>query len=223
MDQPLQPASGNSRARVDFVLGGVTFAFLGLAGLFLANLWGRPPPRQDIPLVDPSVLDATPFRQSYADLVRAKEDLSDFDCYACHDKRTPPTLKFDENHSIIIPDEHENIEMSHGPHHRNDVCFNCHNEQNLLTFQARDGRELRFQDSSALCGSCHGPTFRDWEAGVHGRTSGYWDRTKGEALRLDCVNCHDPHSPQIPTLQPAPGPYQLRPDPRPPKTKQPTH
>jgi hypothetical protein len=36
-------------------------------------------------------------RRSYADLVRAKEDLSDFDCYACHEKNKPPVLRYDAN------------------------------------------------------------------------------------------------------------------------------
>ena len=49
-------------------------------------------------------------------------------------------IKFDANHKIIIPKEHKNIEMGHGSHDRNNLCYNCHNEQNLLTFQARDGR-----------------------------------------------------------------------------------
>jgi formate-dependent nitrite reductase cytochrome c552 subunit len=69
---------------------------------------------------------------------------------------------------------------------------------------------VKFDNIPALCGSCHGPTFRDWEAGAHGRTSGFWNRTLGSASRLSCANCHDPHSPKIPTRQPAPGPHSLR-------------
>jgi hypothetical protein len=194
---------------VNAILGGLTLVFFALAAMIYANLWGKPPRPQSIPLVDAKFLEKTPWRQTYADLIAAKEDLSDFDCYACHEKDKPPPIVFDANHKIVIPKEHKNIVMGHGSHDRNNLCYNCHNEANLLTIQVRDGRELKLSDSVPLCGSCHGPTYRDWEAGAHGRTSGNWDRTKGEATRLACANCHDPHSPRIPSREPAPGPHSL--------------
>jgi len=100
--------------------------------------------------------------------------------------------------------------MGHGTHGRNNNCFNCHNDENLLRLQPRDGRELKFEESTLLCGSCHGPTYRDWEAGMHGRTSGYWERSLGPFKKQDCVNCHNPHSPKFPGRQPAPPPNYLR-------------
>lgn len=213
MEHEVRPQSGSNRARTTIVLGGMAVILLGMAGLFLVDIWGHPPAERNIPLVDVKFLETTPFRQAYSDLVKAKEDLSDFDCYACHEKDKPPPIKFDENHKIVIPKEHSNLEMAHGSHDRNNLCYNCHNEQNLLTLQVRDGRVVKFDDSSSLCGSCHGPTLRDWEAGVHGRINGFWDRRKGEAKRLQCANCHDPHTPHIPSRNPAPGPHGLREDP----------
>ena len=109
-----------------------------------------------------------------------------------------------------MPEEHADIKMEHGSHNRNNLCFNCHNEANLLTFTTRDGNELKFDNIPPLCGSCHGPTYRDWEAGAHGRTSGYWSRRLGDSQRLSCANCHNPHSPRIPSRPPAPGPHLLR-------------
>jgi formate-dependent nitrite reductase cytochrome c552 subunit len=160
--------------------------------------------------VDTNFLDRSTTRKSYADLVRGGEDLSDFDCYACHDKKKPPPLRLDTGGNIIVAKEHPDIVMGHGEHGRNNNCFNCHNETNLVLLQPRDGRELKFEDSPKLCGSCHGPTYRDWEAGAHGRTSGYWDRSKGPIERKACVNCHNPHSPRFPSRKPAPGPHPLR-------------
>ena len=55
--------------------------------------------------------------------------------------------------------------MGHGTHNRNNNCFNCHDEQNLELLQTRDGRQIKLAESPLLCGSCHGPTYRDWEAG----------------------------------------------------------
>jgi len=184
--------------------------FLVLAFLFLANLWGRPVKLPAIPLVDPSVTSNSTVRVSYAELIRAKADLSDFDCYACHERNKPPPLRFDEKQNLIIPKEHSDIVMGHGSHNRNNLCFNCHDESNLEQFQTRDGRQLKLSESTPLCGSCHGPTYRDWEAGAHGRTSGYWNRDLGPITRVDCVSCHNPHAPHFPSRQPAPGPHPLR-------------
>lgn len=210
---PLAPntsgAPDQSGARTNAVLAALGAVFAILTVLFLAQLWGRVPVPPDIPLVDVKFLETTPWRRSYADLVAAKEDLSDFDCYGCHEKNKPPPIRYDANHKIIIPKEHSNIEMGHGSHDRNNLCYNCHNEANLVTLQLRDGRELKFDNSPPLCGSCHGPTYRDWEAGAHGRTAGHWDAKSGAAQRLACVNCHNPHSPHIPTRAPAPGPHSL--------------
>lgn len=205
------PAPGS---RTNLWLGGVALLFFGLAALFAKNLWGRVEPQREIALVDKKFLETTPWRKTYADLVKAKEDLSDYDCYGCHEKGKPPPIRFDEKNKIIIPKEHSNIVMGHGSHDRNDHCFNCHNEQNLVTLQARAGHDVKFDNIPALCGSCHGPTYRDWEAGAHGRISGYWDRKSGAAERLSCANCHNPHAPRIGVREPAPGPHPLR-DPHP--------
>lgn len=214
MENHSQPRAGNALARTNLLLGGLAVLFIALAAMFAKNLWGHVEPRKELPLVDKKFLETTPWRKTYADLAKAKEDLSDYDCYGCHEKGKPPPIRFDEKNKIIIPKEHANIVMGHGSHDRNDLCFNCHNEQNLATLQARDGRELKFDSIPNLCGSCHGPTYRDWEAGAHGRTSGFWDRSQGAADRLSCANCHNPHAPRIPTREPAPGPHPLR-DPNP--------
>lgn len=199
-----------SSNRTGYALGAITILFFGLTALLLSNSWGHPPARQQIALVDKAFLEKTPWRQTYTDLVQAKEDMSDFDCYGCHDKKKPPVLRFDANSILIVPEEHKNIVMGHGSHNRNNLCYNCHNEANLETFQVRDGRELKFADSTQLCGSCHGPNYRDWDAGAHGRINGYWNTSLGEAQKLACANCHDPHAPRIPTHHPAPGPHALR-------------
>lgn len=197
--------------RTPMVLSILAVVFAGLAVAFLSDSWGYPAPRAPIPLVDRSFLDTATVRRSYADLVRAKEDLSDFDCYACHEKGHPPQLRYDANQKLIVPPEHADVVMGHGSHGRNDNCFNCHNESNLTVLQPRDGRELKFENSTQLCGSCHGPTYRDWESGAHGRINGYWDTKLGAAVKKDCVNCHNPHSPRFPGRQPAPAPHPLHP------------
>jgi|ERR1043166_3096640 uncharacterized CHY-type Zn-finger protein len=192
-------------------VAGLAALFLALAAAFLTNLWGRQGPLPQIALVDPQFTNTATVRTNLADLMRAKADLSDFDCYGCHERSKPPQLRYDKDHKLVIPKEHDDIVMQHGRHDRNNNCFNCHNETNLTVLQTRDGRELKMEESPALCGSCHGPTYRDWEAGVHGRTSGYWNRQLGSIERKQCVSCHNPHSPTFPGRKPAPGPHPLRP------------
>ncbi len=201
-----KPANGKTA----WALRGLVVLFGVLTAAFLLNLWGRSAPLRPIPLVDPAFLDTATVRRSYANLVQAKEDLSDFDCYTCHEKNKPPVLRYDAKQNLIIPQEHSDIVMGHGEHGRNNNCFNCHNETNLEQLQTRDGRVVKFQDSPQLCGSCHGPTFEDWEAGAHGRISGHWDRKLGPFKRQDCVDCHNPHLPKFPGRKPAPGPHPLR-------------
>jgi hypothetical protein len=200
----------NPQARTTVTLTGLAAIFLALAALFLNGRPGWPVRLPEIPLVNTNFLDTATVRRSYADLVRAKEDLSDFECYTCHEKGKPPPLRYDTNQNLIVPKEHSDIVMGHGSHGRNNNCFNCHNETNLERLQTRDGREVTFADSPMLCGSCHGPTYRDWEAGAHGRISGSWDHSLGAAVRKQCVNCHNPHSPHFPSRPPAPGPHPLR-------------
>lgn len=212
---PQQAPDGGDGKRTEFWLAALSVGFLALAAFFLMGARGHPVERQAIPLVDPQFLASTPWRQTYVDLVKAKEDLSDYDCYACHEQKKPPVIRFDAAGKVLVPKEHENIIMGHGSHDRNNLCYNCHNEQNLTTLQVRDGNVVKFDNIPALCGSCHGPTLRDWEAGAHGRTGGFWNRELGEPARLVCSNCHNPHSPRIPTREPAPPPHFLHGPPAP--------
>ena len=193
------------------VLVGLTVVFILLALKFTTGVGVRSATPDRIPLVETQFLDTATIRKSYAELIRTKADVSDFDCYVCHEKGKPPPLRFDAQQNLIIPKEHEDIVMKHGTHNRNNNCFNCHDEQNLEQLQTRDGRQVKLAESPPLCGSCHGPTYRDWEAGAHGRTGGYWDRAAGPIKRQICVDCHDPHHPKIPPRKPAPGPHPLHP------------
>jgi len=196
------------------VLSFLAVIFVALAVGFRLNLWGRVPPQPELPLVDPAFIDTASLRQSVAQILQAGGDPSDYDCYICHEQGKPPALTFDTNNlTIILPDEHSDLVMQHGRRNRNDNCFNCHDPDHLNKLKTRDGRLLDLQDSTPLCASCHGPTQRDWELGVHGRRSGYWDLTLGSATRLDCASCHNPHAPAIPSVEPAPAPHRLHPTP----------
>jgi len=202
----------NENAKTSMVLLALVLVFLMLAAAFHLNLWGHQAPLPRIALLDTNFLSTATARVSAAELFATPgADTSDYDCYACHEKGKAPTIRFDAGGNILIPTEHKDIVMGHGTHGRNNNCFNCHNETKLDTLQSRDGRELNITNSPSLCGSCHGPTLRDWEAGVHGRTGGYWNTKLGEMTLKPCTACHDPHHPKFPGRKPAPGPHPLHP------------
>lgn len=202
----------NARTAPGWVVGVLSLAFLSLGAAFYLDLWGHPSLGANAPLVDTNFISTATARMSAADLLRTGGDASSLDCYTCHEKNKVLKLKFDAEGNVIVPKEHDDIVMAHGRHNRNNNCFNCHDETNLELLQTRDGRHLKLVESPALCGSCHGPTYRDWEAGVHGRTSGYWRRDLGSIERKTCPSCHNPHSPPFPSRPPAPPPHLLHPD-----------
>jgi len=187
--------------KTNTVLGILCLILVTLAVGFVVRPDTHPWAGHLIPLVDTNFLNTNTVRRPYPDLARAGEDLSDFDCNLCHEKGKPPPLHLDTNGNIIVAKEHPDIVMGHGSHGRNNNCFNCHDETDLTKLQTREGRVVTLNESQFLCGSCHGPTFRDWEAGAHGRTSGYWDRSVGPMDRKICVNCHNPHSPAASLLR----------------------
>lgn len=139
--------------KTSLVLAGISLLFLALAAGFVLRLWGQPAPLPPIALVDPSVISTATVRNSYAELLRTGADASDFDCYVCHEKGKTLALTFDANHNLVVPTEHSDVVMGHGRNNRNNLCYNCHDENNLELFQTRDGRELKLTDSTPLCGS----------------------------------------------------------------------
>jgi len=198
-------------SKSNWTLAALAAGFLGLAGAFAFTKPGAGFAPAPIPPVDPQFTNTATVRMSAAELARTGGDVSGLDCLACHDKGKTLVLKVDAANHAILPKEHEDLVMRHGRNDRNDNCFNCHDPVQLDLLVTRDGRKLKLTDSTLLCGNCHGPTLRDWEAGIHGRTSGHWDRARGPIERQDCVSCHNPHSPAFPEIKPAPGPHPLHP------------
>ena len=97
--------------------------------------------------------------------------------------------------------------MEHGINSR---CFNCHLRGDRNAFADYRGEPIPYDQPQMLCAKCHGPVYRDWTHGVHGRTNGYWDPARGPTHRLRCIECHDPHAPAFAAMKPAPGPHTLR-------------
>ena len=183
--------------------------FLGLQDLFFRDLWGHAPTFPPATVVDAAFIKPGTVRRSAAERIRDDGTVEEFDCYACHEKGKEPVIKIGPDLQVIIPEEHKDLQLRHGRFNRNANCYNCHDPKKLDQLRTKDGKTLTFSESTRLCASCHGPTYRDWEVGIHGRLNGYWDRQRGEATKKDCTSCHNPHAPMFPEIKPAPGPTQV--------------
>ena len=121
-----------------------------------------------------------------------------FPCMDCHADIVPnPTPR-------TLEEDHDDLKLDHGLDGM--WCLTCHDlaERDSLTVYEGTVR-IGFNDSPVLCGSCHGPQYRDWKARIHGKTTGSWE-TLGP--RWLCVECHDPHSPRFKPLKPEAAPVK---------------
>lgn len=185
-----QHGYGPDLAWFSYLVGPVFFALAAWC------LWGPDVaeiPRRAPSHVEPSRLSFAPPRKSLGETPAVEVEGVRRACTDCHhlfppSEETPTELVF-----------HRHIRLEHG---MNDRCRNCHaiGERNLLVLHG--GQLVSFAQSPLLCAKCHGPTYRDWEYGAHGRTNGYWDASRGEVRRLQCVECHNPHDPAVEDMDP---------------------
>ena len=175
----------------------VLFALTAL--LWLAPLRFNTPTTATAP-VPAWVTDVTPIRQPdlHPDYVVG---VFTYRCNDCHEIIPSPA----ETDRILT--QHNEIVLKHGINTR---CFNCHHRTNRNAFVDDFGHEISWDQPQLLCAKCHGPVYRDWQHGSHGRTNGYWDTARGPQTRRKCIECHDPHQPPFPPMKPSPAPHTLR-------------
>jgi len=126
-------------------------------------------------------------------------------CNTCHTTRPA-------NHELKMGTEllqfHQGIKGAHG----NLNCVSCHHpEEGYQSLRLANGKALPYTEVMQLCAQCHGPQYRDYQHGAHGGMNGFWDLSRGNRYRNNCIDCHNPHAPKFPTLQPAPGPINPHP------------
>ena len=118
-----------------------------------------------------------------------------FPCNDCHSE-----LEANSQRRELV-DMHDDIIFNHDSENR--WCLACHSTFDRDSLVLAGGKLLAFNESYKLCGQCHGPKYRDWKLGIHGKRTGEWN---GKKQYLLCVHCHDPHSPKFKSLQPEPPP-----------------
>lgn len=144
--------------------------------------------------------DPTPVRQPHLQPEYRQAGFA-YRCSDCHKIIVSPP------ETVRTLTQHREIQLEHGINTR---CFNCHHRTNRDAFVDDYGGAIPWDQPQLLCAKCHGPVYRDWQRGAHGRTQGSWDSASALQSRLKCVQCHDPHRPPFHSLAPAPGPNTLR-------------
>ncbi len=152
--------------------------------------------------VSGNVFDITPV---YGDAKSLKLRRTGFEyfCAECHtDFEHEPTANKPQG-------EHANI-MEKFDHGSTIYCMSCHYTQDREKYVDNIGQPMDTDKSELLCARCHGPKFRDWKDGIHGRTNGFWSEEHGDREKLTCAQCHDPHTPKFPKMVPSPPPIRSR-------------
>jgi len=118
-----------------------------------------------------------------------------YTCSECHVK----DLTSEPKKSHLPFGAHKDMFFTHGLNLR---CLNCHHRDYPDAFTDHDGSVIPKDQPTRLCRKCHGVTYRDWKAGIHGRVNGYWNEEYGTKNHTACNQCHNPHHPRFPALAP---------------------
>lgn len=123
--------------------------------------------------------------------------LSTASCTTCHVSRKPDPA---QGLGTPLDDFHTDLVYNHGGGTLS--CLSCHNSEDYDALRGADGRLIAYQDVMQLCAQCHGSQYKDYQHGAHGGMTGYWDLSRGPRKRHNCIDCHDPHAPAFPMMQP---------------------
>jgi len=80
-----------------------------------------------------------------------------------------------------------------------EACWNCHLNTQMKTLHLASGAtQFPLEDSSRLCAQCHQKRYEAWLSGTHGVPA--WkegDAVTRSTEKKTCIDCHNPHRPQI--------------------------
>ncbi|UCD76585.1 MAG: hypothetical protein JSV91_06605 [Phycisphaerales bacterium] len=180
---------------------GIAVCFLALAGWFLFGPASASFPRTESAVIAASDITIDPVRTVQTDQPVVKIAGFEMHCMNCHGlfESRPETAR--------RLTQHQHIVLDHG---LNDRCFNCHDNEQRDMLALRGSKKIPYKQVARLCAKCHGPTYRDWQQGMHGKALLRWDPDDPGRRPLRCSECHDPHAPAFDPLRPLPGPNTLR-------------
>lgn len=117
-------------------------------------------------------------------------------CTTCHATREP-----DASHGAgNLPKAfHQGLKFNHD----HLACLACHDGKNYDQLHLASGQGVAFDSAMQLCAQCHSKQKEAFDHGAHGGMNGYWDLSRGPRTRHACMDCHDPHAPAFPHMQPS--------------------
>lgn len=153
---------------------------------------------KSVPYARDSIQNSEKF--NYEDLVKIDEDdihfyikkrKTNIRSYACNECHSKPV---DQLHKEGLGKKaHWDITINHADT-KTMACASCHNSENMNNLQSITGDPIDFDKSYQLCSQCHHSQVKDWIGGAHGKNISGW---KSERVSKLCVECHNPHQPQI--------------------------
>ena len=179
----------------------------GFAAIAVWFVWGPDLAALPTPGETPipaAMISTAPRRTTLGDPPKIHINGFDRTCMECHRTFQSPKLRTTGRL------QHEHVVVEHGSHRG---CYGCHDQDDRDRLVTIGGETLPFGQAADLCAQCHASVHADWRAGMHGRTNGYWSAPHGDVRRLTCTQCHDPHAPRSPAMDPIvplPGPNTLR-------------
>lgn len=117
-----------------------------------------------------------------------KTNIKSYACSECHSKPVAQLHK-----EGLGKKAHWDITIKHADT-KTMACLSCHNSENMNNLQSITGDPIDFNNSYQLCSQCHNKEVKDWVGGAHGKNISGW---KSERVSKLCVECHNPHQPQI--------------------------
>ncbi len=117
-----------------------------------------------------------------------KSQIKSYACIECHSKPLTEMQKGSE-----LEQAHWNIKLNHANSNAMN-CATCHNGNDMNNLNSLTGKSIDFNKSFKLCAQCHANQVKDWAGGAHGKNIGGWSKPR---VAHNCINCHNPHAPQI--------------------------
>lgn len=114
----------------------------------------------------------------------------------CHNGVIPPEAPKDKNPRLLYMHKDIALNATQLAHGRGGIwCLDCHHPTQRNRLIDNFGSPVSFDEPQILCGKCHGPVYRDWRDGIHGKRIGEW-ASNGKKRWFVCTECHNPHNVQ---------------------------
>jgi formate-dependent nitrite reductase cytochrome c552 subunit len=159
--------------------------------------------QSDDPKGRPSLATSSAYKKLVTSVTMPIEDrtpkIENFPCLDCH-KQIKSGMP--EKTKVHIHFDYQHVKTKKS-------CLLCHSPFSPDKLVMLDGTSITMNQSSELCGQCHGPKFLDWKQNLHGKDYG---KGTANSYKLACTSCHNAHSPKFKKLI-------ADPHPRPPKFK----